>query len=87
MEGSASIHNTGSGSNNGTVLAAANTQGPSSPSLQPSSKSSGLFWTAGSLFALAGVLSAEEAVARRKESRAKFRSYLDAITVQPLKRY
>jgi len=37
--------------------------------------------------ALAGVLSAEEAVARRKESRAKFRSYLDAITVQPLKRY
>jgi len=87
VEGSASIQNTGSGSNNGTVLAAANTQSPSSPSLQPTSKSSGLFWTAGSLFALAGVLSAEEAVARRKEARAKFRSYLDAITVQPFKRY
>ena len=87
VDNSASIQNTGSGSNNGIVLASANTQGPSGPVFQPSSKSSGLFWTAGSLFALAGVLSAEEAVARRKESRAKFRSYLDAITVQPFKRY
>jgi hypothetical protein len=84
---SASIQNTGSGSNNHVVLAAASTQGPSGPVSQTSGKSSGLFWTAGSLFALAGVLSAEEAVARRKEARAKFRSYLNGITVQPLKRY
>lgn len=87
VEGSASIENTGSGSNNGIVLASAHTQGPSGPVSQPTNKSSGLFWTAGSLFALAGVLSAEEAVARRKEARAKFRSYIHGITVQPFKRY
>jgi hypothetical protein len=85
--GSAGIQNTGSGSNNHIVLASANTQGPSGPASQTASRSGGLFWTAGSLFALAGVLSAEEAVARRKESRAKFRSYIHGITVQPLKRY
>jgi hypothetical protein len=83
---SASIQNTGAGSNNHVVLAAANTQGPSGPVSQTSNKSSGLLWTAGSLFALAGVLSAEEAVARRKEARAKFRNYIHGITVQPLKR-
>lgn len=84
-EGSADIQNTGPGSDNHVVLASANTQGPSGPQQQPT-RSGGLFWTAGSLFALAGVLSAEEAVARRKEARAKFRSYIHGITVQPLKR-
>lgn len=57
----------------------------------PTPKDSGglsLAWTAGSsLFILAGLLSAEEAIAKRKAARAKFRQYLNAITVQPLKRY
>ncbi len=53
-----------------------------SPSHHPS-----LLWTAGSLFLLAGVITTEEAIVRRKEARANFRRYLDAITVQPFKRY
>jgi hypothetical protein len=83
---SANIQNNGPGSDNHVVLAAVNTQGPSGPTQKAPSKSFGLFWTAGSLFALAGVLSAEEAVARRKEARANFRNYIHGITVQPLKR-
>jgi hypothetical protein len=87
VDTSANIQNTGPGSDNHVVLAAADVQGPSGPVRHAPGKSFGLFWTAGSLFALAGILSAEEAVARRKEARAKFRKYVHAITVQPLKRY
>jgi hypothetical protein len=46
-----------------------------------------LFWTAGSLFFLGGVLAAEEAYNRRKETHAKLRKYIRGVTVQPLKRY
>jgi len=85
-DNSANVQNTGPSTGNHFVLASADTKGPSGP-VQTPGKSFGLFWTAGSLFALAGVLSAEEAVARRKETRAKVRSYIRGITVQPLKRY
>jgi hypothetical protein len=68
----------------GTVLAAVNNSTP--PKHQTGNRNS-LFWTAGSLFLLAGVLSAEEAVARRKEARMKFRKYIHSITVEPLKKY
>ena len=66
----------------GTVLKPITTATSSS---QPHNHSTSLFWTAGSLFFLAGVLSAEEAVARRKEARQKIRNYLHSITVQPFK--
>jgi hypothetical protein len=48
---------------------------------------SSLFWTAGSLFFLGGILATEEVIAGRKAAHAKFRKYLDSITVQPFKRY
>jgi hypothetical protein len=66
-----------------TVLSATTSNPPSAPTSHRSS----LLWTAGSLFFLGGILATEEAIASRKEARAKFRKYLHSITVEPLKRY
>jgi hypothetical protein len=73
----------GSGSGQPTVLSAV-TKHNSRP---PSSPGRSLLWTAGSLFFLAGVIGAEEAIAARKNAQAKFRRYIHAITVQPFKQY
>ena len=64
-----------------TLAAVTNNPSDSAPGSRPS-----LLWTAGSLFLLAGIITTEEAIARRKAARANFRRYLDAITVQPFKR-
>jgi hypothetical protein len=81
----ASADNPSSGTaNQSTVLSAINTT-PKSPLTSPTSKGN-LLWTAGSLFLLAGILTTEEAYARRKEARAKFRRYVHSVTVQPFKR-
>jgi hypothetical protein len=73
-----------SNSNHPTVLAAIDNT-PKNPVTSPT-HSGNLLWTAGSLFLLAGILTTEEAIARRKEARARFRSYLHSVTVQPFKR-
>jgi hypothetical protein len=70
--------------NHSTVLSAIDTK-PKSPLTSPTN-SGNLLWTAGSLFLLAGILTTEEAYARRKEARARFRRYVHSITVQPFKR-
>jgi len=74
----------GGTTNHSTVLSAINTK-PKSAITSPTDKGS-LLWTAGSLFLLAGILTTEEAYARRKEARAKFRRYVHSVTVQPFKR-
>jgi hypothetical protein len=76
--------NGGSNSHNqGTALATVDRTNP--PAAQ-ASRGASLLWTAGSLFFLAGVLSAEEAYSRRKQAKANIRKYFDSITVQPFKR-
>ena len=75
--------NNQSGGGAGTPLSSVTTN--NSPAV-PKNHAASLFWTAGSLFFLAGIISAEEAVVRRKEARQKVRNYLHAITVQPFKR-
>lgn len=68
-----------------TALLAAGTN--TTPKAPVNAKRTSLFWAAGSLFLLASVLGAQEAVTRRKQSRALLRKYLSSITVPPLKRY
>jgi hypothetical protein len=89
VNASADIQNTGptSQSSNRTVLAAVGTQDKARPSAQQPNHSVGLLWTAGSLFLLAGIITTEETIARRKEARANLRRYVHSITVQPFKRY
>lgn len=69
----------------GIPLTAVNTSPPAAS--QASDKSTSYFWIAGSLFLLAGIISGEEAVTRRKQTRQKLRSYLRSVTVAPLKKY
>jgi hypothetical protein len=71
-----------------TVLASTNdTGGPAGPAGQQPNHATSLLWTAGSLFVLAGIITTEEAITRRKEARAKLRRYIHGITVQPFKQY
>lgn len=75
-----------SSDNQHSVVLAASTGNNTSGTPAPSHRTSYL-WTAGSLFFLGSILATEEAIASRRESRAKFRKYLNSITVEPLKRY
>jgi len=84
LASAASSNTGGSNDNHSTVLAAIDTK-PSSPLTSPT-HTGNLLWTAGSLFLLAGILTTEEAIARRKEAQARFRQYLRSVTVEPLKR-
>jgi hypothetical protein len=72
----------GSSNTTGIPLASVDKNGPSGGQ---TNRSGSLFWTAGSLFFLAGVLSSTEAYARRKETRQKIRDHIRSITVPPLK--
>jgi hypothetical protein len=68
-------------SNKPVILASVDKNTPASPQ----SHATSMFWTAGSLFFLAGILSAEEAYTRRRETRQKFQRYVRSITVPPMK--